>query len=34
MRVLEEIRESNGGVELTKVKSTHTRDISRNPFEH
>jgi hypothetical protein len=30
----EGIRESNKGVELTKVKYTHSGDMSRNPFEY
>jgi hypothetical protein len=28
------VRESNTGVELTKMKYIHNWDTSRNPFEH
>jgi hypothetical protein len=28
------VRESNGGVELTKMKYIYSRDILRNPFQH
>jgi hypothetical protein len=30
----EGVRENNGRAEWTKVKYTHSRDTSRNPFEH
>jgi hypothetical protein len=30
----EKVRESNGRVEQTKVKYTHSRHTMRNPFEH